>query len=253
MSSDGQSRDFVFWFLELIALGCVLVAVEERFAIGQIRSGVRWLIAGLIIGVIGFTWRQLWTLFASIPRVRIVTVPKQPAVDLIEEGRQRQSKVQIRRHVQQLVQNYLVQSLEATNKALRACVGPLSDDGLIVDLIWAYEILLNEDNNRVGKLNVAANRSLQDAPEEDKFSVDALVSLLGETAHRHLRVCNLLDNVRLQPRILLASLVEIPEWKHKLDRFKTALLEATHIEGLGDLRFLTNELQLSTRGCPERC
>jgi hypothetical protein len=89
MSSEGQQPDFVFWFLELIALGCVLVAVEERFANEEIRSGVQWLIAGLIVGGVGFTWRQLWKMFAGIPRLRIIVVPTQQSTarKVVEEGR----------------------------------------------------------------------------------------------------------------------------------------------------------------------
>ncbi len=59
MSSDDHSRGFVFWFLELVALGCVLVAVEQRLASEQIRSGFQWLGAGLLIGGVGFNWSQI--------------------------------------------------------------------------------------------------------------------------------------------------------------------------------------------------
>ena len=56
MSSDSPPRGFVFWFLELIALGCVLVAIEGRFAVGHTASGIRWLVAALLIGLVGFRW-----------------------------------------------------------------------------------------------------------------------------------------------------------------------------------------------------
>ena len=59
MYSEGQPSGFVFWFLELIALGCVLVAIEGRFAIGEVASGLRWLAAGLIVGVVGFYRPQI--------------------------------------------------------------------------------------------------------------------------------------------------------------------------------------------------
>src|SRR5690349_20631730 len=58
-SDDKKSIDFVFWFLELVALACVLVAVEGRFATGQVVSGINWLGAGLAIGLVGFNWRGI--------------------------------------------------------------------------------------------------------------------------------------------------------------------------------------------------
>ncbi len=59
MSSEGQPHGFCFWFLELVALGCVLVAVEGRFAMGEIISGLEWLTAGLVVGAIGFKSSQI--------------------------------------------------------------------------------------------------------------------------------------------------------------------------------------------------
>src|SRR6266496_67165 len=69
MSAEGEARGFVFWFLELIALGCVLVAVEGRFPHGEITHGIRWLAAGLLIGLVGFYWPKIK---ATLPRIIIV-------------------------------------------------------------------------------------------------------------------------------------------------------------------------------------
>lgn len=59
MSSEGPPRGFAFWFLELIALGCVLEAIEGRFAAGEMGSGMAWLVAGLAVGAVGFNWPKI--------------------------------------------------------------------------------------------------------------------------------------------------------------------------------------------------
>jgi hypothetical protein len=76
MSSDRHNPDFVFWFLELAALVCMFVAIEERFAHGEIRSGFRWFIAALAIGIFAFGWRPAFIALskglARLPRLHLV-------------------------------------------------------------------------------------------------------------------------------------------------------------------------------------
>jgi hypothetical protein len=88
----------------------------------------------------------------------------------------------------------------------------------------------------MGRLNVTANRSLQDAPEDGKPSVAELLDLLVETVTRYFQLCDIVEGVRVLPPVLLRPHGAISEWKDSRDKLKRELEHASHVEGLGTLR-----------------
>ncbi len=88
------------------------------------------------------------------------------------------------------------------------------------ELVRVHMILLAKTDERMGQLNVAANRSLQDAPEDGKPSVDDLVELLIDTVSRYFQLCDVIDGVRVIPPALLQPHPAIAEWKEAKEKLK---------------------------------
>lgn len=241
MSSEGESRGFVFWFLELVALGCVLVSIEGRFANGHYLSGIRWLLAGLLMGLVGFQWRVILSFAVSVGRLRIVSLPKSQVRDPIDEGKRAAERHRIRQHIAEVAARQVGPSLEATDKALRACVGKLPTDSTLVPvLVHACEFFLTEASEAVGRLNVACGRSLQDAPEDSKLSIEALAAVLVETSYLVFRLRHLLDDLHFVPDVLLkATPIEVTEAEAVTERLKAELRDMGYISGLDGMKRLS--------------
>jgi hypothetical protein len=169
----------------------------------------------------------------------VVTLPGQEQVDPIVEGKRAADRHSIRQHVAQVSARHVAPSVEATDRALRACVGQLrNESGLLPTLSHAYEFFIAEAHEAAGDLNVACGRSLQDAPEEKKLSIDALASLLVKTSYVVFRLRHLLDDLHFMPDVLLKTPIEVMEAEAITERLKSELRDMTYVSGLDGMKRL---------------
>jgi len=236
---EGEKRRILS--IVLTVFGCIVMAysvyIHDHPEIPRPRGWVSLLL---------ITWVALvWSAFDR--RRRSHSQPKpQSESDIIEEGRQRSRRHQIRTHVQNIVQNHLMQSHDAMETAVRAAVGKLpTGDRLSGELARAYEYLLEDFRHERADLNVAANRSLQDAPEEDKLSVDMLVDKLVNAVSIHFRLWRALEGLTLVPDVLLARLPELARARDVREQLKSELRTSAHADGFGAIRHLSEHLRPS--------
>jgi len=227
-------------FIALLVGAEQIVGVFVELPHSDWRVGVALTVLGPVFYSFTGGWGRVREYIANLRRLRIVRLARPEKVDIIEEGRQRHTRVQIRQRVYTLTQGPLQRALEAGDKGLRASVGPVlgADINVIARMAQAYEYLINDTHKIFGHLSVSANRSLQDALEDGKLPVGALVDLLVETTSCVFRLGRLLDNLARLPQVGSAQLSEIEQWRQANERLKSELLETASVDGFSALAML---------------
>lgn len=127
------------------------------------------------------------------------------------------------------VTRLLIGSHEALDKAFRASVSRVRQDAaLLREVERLLEARIGNGYAQVGALQVAVNRSMQDAPESDKPSSASLVEMMVACLADHINFCWALENFRLLPDVLLARPPEITRWQDAVERLKAELRPLVH-------------------------
>lgn len=237
------------WAQVFEALGFIglLVGIEQLLVKSWIAGAVL-----VVLGPISFFLAggaaRIREALARLPRLKIVRPGgrgDEPA-HLIEEGRERQRRYEIRTHVRDIVQKYLIQSHDAMERALRTSFAYLpTGDRLSGELARAYEYLLEDSRHDQADLNVLANRSLQEAPEETKVPVETLVERLVSVVSDHFRLWRALDGLTIVPSVMLGRPQELAAARVVLEQLKAELRSTAHADGFAAVRHLSQHLQPS--------
>ncbi len=238
--------DNLTWILPLVGVEQI-VGQFVHIPNSDWRVGLGLMVLGVICYSLTGGWSRIPQYITNLRRLRIVRLPGQKEVDIVEEGRQRALRSQIRRHVQSLVQTRLILSHDAVEAALRKCAGDLPNQRIVGELVRGYEYLLEDCAHKNGAINVAANRSLQDAPEEIKTPVDQLVEQMVDAISLHFRLWRAFNGLLEIPEIRdAAPRPEISIARDALELLKSDLRDAAHMDGFGSVRHISEHLQPSS-------
>ena len=237
------------WAQVFEALGFIglLVGIEQLLVKNWISGGVLVVLGPVSFFLAGGASRVSAAL-ARLPRLKVVRpdVRGDEAVHLVEEGRERQRRYEIRTHVRDIIQKYLIQSHDAMERALRASFAYLPPgDRLSGELARAYEYLLEDSRHGQADLNVLANLSLQEAPEETKVPVETLVERLVSVVSDHFRLWRALDGLALVPSVMLGRPQELAAARIVREQLKAELRSTAHSDGFAAVRHLSQHLQPS--------
>jgi hypothetical protein len=224
--------------------------VPERFkAWGLTMPGLRAAAFTLVLFMIALLSVVARLLVRTPGRVPVAVA--KTAADVVEEEAAAIRQLATRQDVRQRVagvNRWLIANHEATDKALRACMGALKVEP---QLVREFERLLTMQVGAVyaeiGELNTAVGRSQQSAPEDGKLPIDALAGMMVETLANQFRLGWALENIRRLPDVMLARLPEIGTWLDTTERLRAELRPLLHHDRF-DLRPIA--AQLGTRAIP---
>lgn len=225
------------WILPLVGVEA-LREKEYEAAVVFILSGPICFVIASVRGLVLRAW------LADLRRLRIVKAPKPEAIDIVEAGRRKQVRHQIRSHVLALSGQHLNHSHEATVRAIRECIGRLPDyDDVRGEFARIYEYLIETSRHKATGLNVAAMRSLQAAPEETKMSAGDLVDQLVDTANDNFRLWRAMHGLSQLNGLRGQDIPAIANANRVLEQVKKELRDTEHMDGFSALSSISEHFR----------